>query len=95
MSACGWRTSWWGDRGFPTRRLRHRVLIHSPGPPSIGKPTTVLCHHETTDLREPLDAATSGLARMNMILHDNATASIERGNTLTSPRFMDGESLRA
>lgn len=33
------------------------------------------------------DAATSGLARMNMILHDNPTALIKQGNTLSSPLF--------
>ena len=33
------------------------------------------------------DAATSGLARMNMILHNNPTALIKQGNTLTSPMF--------
>jgi type I restriction enzyme M protein len=39
------------------------------------------------------DAATSGLARMNMILHDNPTALIKQGNTLASPLFMtdDGQ----
>ena len=40
------------------------------------------------------DAATSGLARMNMILHDNAEARIVQGNTLTDPKFKDGEALR-
>ena len=40
------------------------------------------------------DAATSGLARMNMILHDNATATIEQGNTLANPKFMDGGTLQ-
>ena len=35
------------------------------------------------------DAATSGLARMNMILHDNPTALIRQGNTLANPLFMD------
>lgn len=40
------------------------------------------------------DAATSGLARMNMILHNNPTATIERGNTLTDPRFTDGDTLK-
>lgn len=33
------------------------------------------------------DSATSGLARMNMILHDNPTAEICQGNTLTAPQF--------
>ena len=37
------------------------------------------------------DAATSGLARMNMILHDNPTALIVQGNTLADPKFMDGK----
>jgi len=36
------------------------------------------------------DSATSGLARMNMILHDNPTALIHGGqSTLASPRFTD------
>ena len=33
------------------------------------------------------DSATSGLARMNMILHDNPTALIKQGNTLANPQF--------
>ena len=33
------------------------------------------------------DATTAGLARMNMILHDNAGALILPGNTLANPRF--------
>ncbi|MBI5485241.1 MAG: type I restriction-modification system subunit M [Deltaproteobacteria bacterium] len=33
------------------------------------------------------DAATSGLARMNMILHNNPTADIKQGNTLANPLF--------
>jgi len=40
------------------------------------------------------DAATSGLARMNMILHDSAEAKIEQGNTLANPKFLDGDRLR-
>lgn len=40
------------------------------------------------------DAATSGLARMNMILHNNPEALIVQGNTLTNPRFKDGETLK-
>ena len=40
------------------------------------------------------DVTTAGLARMNMILHDFPTANILSGNTLDSPKFKDGESLR-
>ena len=40
------------------------------------------------------DAATSGLARMNMILHNNPTALIMQGNTLTDPKFKEGDTLK-
>ena len=40
------------------------------------------------------DSATSGLARMNMILHDKATAVIEQGNTLADPKFKTGDQLK-
>ncbi|HKK01606.1 MAG TPA: type I restriction-modification system subunit M, partial [Desulfuromonadales bacterium] len=40
------------------------------------------------------DGATSGLARMNMILHNNPTALIAQGNTLTDPKFKDGDTLK-
>jgi type I restriction enzyme M protein len=40
------------------------------------------------------DSATAGLARMNMILHDQATALIVQGNTITDPKFKDGDSLK-
>ena len=33
------------------------------------------------------DAATAGLARMNMILHNNPTALIEQGNTVADPKL--------
>ncbi|MCW5592681.1 MAG: N-6 DNA methylase [Burkholderiales bacterium] len=40
------------------------------------------------------DNATAGLARMNMILHDYATAEIRQGNTLANPLFLDGGALK-
>jgi type I restriction enzyme M protein len=40
------------------------------------------------------DSATSGLARMNMILHDNPTAQIEQGNTLTDPKFKEHGAIK-
>ncbi|MFB1478784.1 type I restriction-modification system subunit M [Corallococcus sp. RDP092CA] len=40
------------------------------------------------------DAATSGLARMNMILHNNPAALIVQGNTLADPKFKDGDLLK-
>jgi type I restriction enzyme M protein len=40
------------------------------------------------------DATTAGLARMNMILHNNPTAEIKRENTLANPLFKDGNGLK-
>lgn len=40
---------------------------------------------------QEMDNATSALARMNMILHDNATAKIVQGNTLSSPEWKDAD----
>lgn len=43
---------------------------------------------------QEMDVTTAGLARMNMILHDFPTANILSGNTLSSPKFLDGNNLR-
>ncbi|MFO0698946.1 MAG: type I restriction-modification system subunit M [Nitrospira sp.] len=40
------------------------------------------------------DATTAGLARMNMILHNNAEALIVQGNTLADPKFKDAAILK-
>lgn len=39
------------------------------------------------------DNATSALAHMNMILHNNPTAEIKQGNTLSNPRFPEDEGV--
>lgn len=49
--------------------------------------------HITLEGQE-MDVTTAGLARMNMILHDFPTATIMTGNTLSDPKFKDGEQLR-
>jgi type I restriction enzyme M protein len=38
---------------------------------------------------QEMDNATSALARMNMILHNNATAKIWKGNSLSDPQWKD------
>ena len=43
---------------------------------------------------QEMDVTTAGLARMNMILHDFPTANVLSGNTLSNPKFLDGEQLR-
>jgi type I restriction enzyme M protein len=46
-------------------------------------------HLKVTLYGQEKDAATAGLARMNMILHNHAEAVIEQGNTLADPKFKD------
>jgi type I restriction enzyme M protein len=38
---------------------------------------------------QEMDNATTALAKMNMILHDNPTAEVWRGNTLADPHYKD------
>src|ERR1035441_10278884 len=40
------------------------------------------------------DSSTAGLARMNMILHNYATAEVKQGNTLANPLFTEGGVLK-
>ena len=42
---------------------------------------------------QEMDNATAALARMNMILHDNAGAEIWQGNSLARPHWVDGNRL--
>ena len=66
--------------------------------PTCGSSSLLLkvADEATTDVTlygQEEDATTAGLARMNMILHDNPTALIVQGNTLADPKFRDGELL--
>src|SRR5207244_2157735 len=51
-------------------------------------------HTPVTINGQEKDAATAGLARMNMILHNTPTAVIVQGNTLADPKFRDGDTLK-
>ena len=67
--------------------------------PTCGSGSLLLKVADETDQNvrlfgQEMDNATAGLARMNMILHDNATALIVRENTLSTPLFKDGEKLK-
>ncbi|GAB3034614.1 type I restriction-modification system subunit M [Parafrigoribacterium mesophilum] len=50
--------------------------------------------HGLTIYGQEKDNATWGLAKMNMILHGNEIADIRKGDTLTSPEFLDGDRLQ-
>ncbi|WP_458042810.1 MULTISPECIES: type I restriction-modification system subunit M [Bacteria] len=43
---------------------------------------------------QEVNGATSALARMNMFMHANDSATIEWGNTLTDPKLLEGAHLR-
>jgi type I restriction enzyme M protein len=67
--------------------------------PTCGSGSLLLKVADETDRNvmlygQEMDNATAGLARMNMILHDNATALIARENTLSTPLFKDGNQLK-
>ncbi len=49
--------------------------------------------NEVTIYGQEKDSATAGLARMNMILHDNPTAEIKQGNTLANPLFLNEQGV--
>jgi type I restriction enzyme M protein len=50
--------------------------------------------HGITIYGQEKDNATWALSRMNMILHGNEIADIQKGDTITSPQFTKGDQLR-
>lgn len=50
--------------------------------------------HGITIYGQENDLATRGLAKMNMILHNNPTADIRKGNTLSEPLFIENGKLK-
>jgi type I restriction enzyme M protein len=48
-------------------------------------------HDSVTIYGQEMDNATSALAKMNMILHDNPTATIWKDNTLSTPYFKNAD----
>ena len=43
---------------------------------------------------QEIDVATRAMAKMNMVLHENEDATIEREDTISEPQFKDGEKLK-
>ena len=50
--------------------------------------------HGITIYGQEKDNATWALSKMNMILHGNEIADIRKGDTITSPQFLNGNQLR-
>lgn len=82
--------------GIKDARTTNKTTVYDP---TCGSGSLLLKVADTANTQVTLygqenDAATAGLARMNMILHNNPTALIAQGNTLAGPRFKDGDTLK-
>ncbi len=77
--------------GIRTARTRASTTVYDPtcGSGSLLLKVADEAGTAVTLYGQEKDAATSGLARMNMILHGNPTAVIVQGNTLTAPHFVE------
>ena len=85
---------------FRTWRNQYKTTVYDP---TCGSGSLLLkvgdeARHgkdvKVTQEGQEKDSATAGLARMNMILHDYATAEIKQGNTIVNTLFKDGNSLK-
>jgi type I restriction enzyme M protein len=82
--------------GVRTAKTTPKTTVYDP---TCGSGSLLLkvADEAKTDLTiygQEKDATTSGLARMNMILHGHPGAVVEQGNTLTDPKYKDGSSLK-
>ncbi len=78
--------------GIATAKTTNNTTVYDPtcGSGSLLLKVGDAATAKVTLYGQEKDSATSGLARMNMILHDNPTALIEGGySTLATPKYMD------
>jgi type I restriction enzyme M protein len=82
--------------GIRTAKTSAATTVYDPtcGSGSLLLKVADEAHTPVTLYGQEKDAATSGLARMNMILHNNPTALIVQGNTLADPKWKDGDTLK-
>ena len=71
----------------PGTSLQHTIYDPTCGSGSLLLKATDEAPRGITIYGQEKDNATYALARMNMFLHDNPTADIWHGNTLSSPNF--------
>ena len=82
--------------GVRAARITNATTVYDPtcGSGSLLLKVADEAGQQVTLYGQEKDAATSGLARMNMILHNHPTALIMQGNTLTDPKFTDDRLLK-
>jgi len=73
-----------------------KTTIYDPtcGSGSLLLKVADIAKTEVTLYGQEKDAATTGLAYMNMVLHDNAGALIRQGNTISKPHFTENGKLK-
>lgn len=84
--------------GIKTARTARSTAVYDPtcGSGSLLLKVADEAPTEVTLYGQEKDVATAGLARMNMILHNHATAEIKGGSsTLADPHFKDGQALKS
>lgn len=77
----------------PDTRRNHTVYDPTCGSGSLLLKVADEAPHGISIYGQEKDNATWALAKMNMILHGNADADIQKGDTITSPQFLDGRQL--
>ncbi|MCB9555214.1 MAG: type I restriction-modification system subunit M [Deltaproteobacteria bacterium] len=82
--------------GIDKAKVSTKTTVYDP---TCGSGSLLLKVADRADAKVTLygqekDAATAGLARMNMILHDNPTADIRQGNTIANPHFTEQGQLK-
>lgn len=82
--------------GIRDAKTSTKTTVYDPtcGSGSLLLKVGDLASSKVTLYGQEKDSATAGLARMNMILHDNPTALIKQGNTLANPLYLDGQDLK-
>ena len=83
--------------GIKTARTARNTAVYDPtcGSGSLLLKVADAAPTEVTLYGQEKDVATAGLARMNMILHNHATAEIKGGSsTLADPHFKDATALK-
>ena len=79
--------------GINTINTNSDITVYDPtcGSGSLLLRVGAEAHTTVTLYGQEKENATAGLAKMNMILHDNPTAEIKQGNTLANPLFLNDD----
>lgn len=77
--------------GIKTAQYSQTVYDITCGSGSLLLKAAAETEHGISIYGQEMDVATRGLAKMNMILHNNPAAVIEQGNTLSKPYFKNND----